>query len=231
MSSTVSSLKKYKTFLIFGVVALLVALGGTVYWKLSEKKELEAFDQREAVYRKGAFADFKGGKLEAQEFFKEVVEAFGKFQGFPPLDFILVEAADLFLKKEHPKLVLDLFESYKLSRGVSPWMRVMAGLSMASAHEDLGNHLVAIDVLRELLSFEVLQGRVYFDLGRYYLATGNILLAEGSFNHVREKFPDSHFSKLAEGYTISLRVQKGALTPFSGKKPKEQVKSGGGGSQ
>lgn len=190
-----------KSVIVFGIVILIAIIGFSFYqYQKNEKLETKLADtysfQTKAVtpYLEGkmTIADFMASYEKAPS---EILEA----QAFLPLALKVSEkmAADKnnaeainFLKAYYEKLSSTSFASYFL------------GVNYSAHLEDAGNTKEAISVLETAMksSFTTLKDKVYFDLGRLYLASGNNEKAKEMFEYVNKNFSDTEYAKLATLY-------------------------------
>ena len=98
---------------------------------------------------------------------------------------------------------MDLLNQYGHStiHSTTPQVKILLGLQLATAHEELKQYNQAITALNDLLPLKIMEDKIYFDLGRYHQLAGNSEKAKQSFDYVRKEYPDSNFAGLAEVYS------------------------------
>lgn len=74
----------------------------------------------------------------------------------------------------------------------------------------MGQKREAISLLEELnrSKVKIMEGKVYLDLGRLYLETGDKKRARQNLSYVIDKFPQNNFDKMAKLYLMELEAGK-----------------------
>lgn len=119
---------------------------------------------------------------------------------------LAVQAADVLLNRglwDDALKVLAPLEKHKRD----PFVHFFVATRQAVAYEDLGLYPEAIRVLEALNtnSVKMMQDKIYLDLGRLYMRTGNNEKAKLSFEHVTKVMAQSEFSALAHLYLNQLK--------------------------
>jgi len=80
------------------------------------------------------------------------------------------------------------------------------GIRAAALAENLGNNQEALDILNRLISSSVkyMEDKIYLDLGRLQLKTGDKEKAKSSFQYVIDKGKEEEFKKMARLYMSEL---------------------------
>ena len=195
---------KYRV-LLFSVCAL-VLLGGltTLVQQWQEKKRLESLDQKTQTFLQKTFEDFKKGDQDSSIFLEEVSRISASFKNHLSLGPFLLEVTDELLKQKKPKEVADLLAQYGRKLKAPPYIKILLGLQLAAAYEDLKQYPKAVSILNDLINIKLLEDKIYFDLGRYYQLIGDTTKSQQSFDYVIKQHPNSNFAKLAKIYAHKI---------------------------
>lgn len=184
--------------LIFGVI------GWGVYTYQGQQKNA-VYAQAVHEFTQDSFTKFELNNLSVEEFLKGYEALVAETEGSIVLAPLAVQASDVLLSKslwEQALQVLAPLEKHKND----PFVHFFVATRQAVAYEDLGSYDKAITVLENLntSSVKMMEDKVYLDLGRLYMRTGNTEKARLSFEHVTKVMAQSEFSALAHLYLNQL---------------------------
>ena len=202
-TGTVEGVMKYKIPLISLVVVSLMAVASWAVYTSYSEKENNRLGRIVYEFKSDYFKKLQEDKMSAGEFvgqFKKLVGETGKFTGLVSLN---IGASDYLIKKNHLDEAKELLEigSEKFSSD-NPYVNWFISTRLATVYEDLKQEKKAIEVLEKLNSSSVklMEWKLYLDLGRLYMKTGNKDKARSNFKYVVDNYSDMDFSKIARIY-------------------------------
>jgi len=189
----------------FFVVLTALVIGYGVYTQVSEQKaegynsEIYKFDQNELKKYSETGTDSKA----VMEGFKKLYGSVKNYAGIFP---VTLKLSDSLIAHKHLE---DALEVLKIGTDVSnnEYNKYFVLARMAVVYEDLNQDQKAIETLEKMnsASFKVFEGKIYLDLGRLYLKTGNKEKAKASFQYVVDKAHDeAEFVKIAKLYLTKI---------------------------
>lgn len=194
--------------LVLFISAIVLVIFGVIGWGIYNYQG----EQKNAVYAQAVhtftqetFTQFELDKISAEEFLKSYDALVLETQNSIVLAPLAIQASDAFLGKslwQEALKVLAPLENHKSD----PFVHFFVATRQAVAYEDLGSFDEAISVLEKLntSSVKMMEDKVYLDLGRLYMRTGNTEKARLSFEHVTKVMAQSEFSALAHLYLNQL---------------------------
>ena len=191
---------RHKVALSVGAgLLVLLAIAYAINSNLQSKKFAEYGNQL-FHFQKNELADFEEGKIEVEEFLAKYRELIGKMSGYPHLAYQNLYLSDLLLKRGLLLKAKELLEE-GLNLSTS-YLNYFYLTRLAVVCEDLQQYPQAISYLQRLLQgkMPVQEGKVYLDLGRLQLLTGERETAKKSFEWVVEKAEEEEWRKMAELY-------------------------------
>jgi len=198
---------KYKVpAIILIIILLLIPIGFGGYLHMKGEKE-EAFGEKIFNFNKEQMSALKENKLKPSEFvsqFKTLLEETEYFKANFPM---LIEAVDVLVNQNslnQAREVLVLGDE-KFS-GENEYTRILIISRLSSLYEDMGETDKSITLLEDLLTSnnKILEGKIYLDLGRFYLKKGDKGKARDKFLYVLNNFDDENYKKLARLYMSKL---------------------------
>jgi predicted negative regulator of RcsB-dependent stress response len=194
------------------VVVLILGFIGYTVWSMQKDKSdqknsnlVYTFTTTELTQLQET--DKKKEKLEVGEFVKRFHDLKAKTGAFVGLVPLIIQASDELVKQEKLNEALGLLTYADKEFGTEPYISFFILTRLAVVYEDLGQNKKALTALEKLnsTSTKALEGKVYLDLGRLYLATGNKKKAKNSFQYVVDKFAkEKDFFKLAQLYLAQM---------------------------
>jgi predicted negative regulator of RcsB-dependent stress response len=187
------------------VLLTVVVIGAGFYIQMSDESrsennaEIYKFEQNNLKQYTETGADAKA-----------VVENFGKLHGkvksYPGLFPVVIKLSDALVAHKSLEEALTVLEvGSSISNNEYNNYFILA--RQAVVFEDLNQDQKAIDTLLKMNSskLKIFEGKIYLDLGRLYLKTGNKEKAKSSFQYVVEKAHDeAEFVKVAKLYLAKI---------------------------
>lgn len=202
---------RYKVELISLVAAVLISLIGLGIYSNYKEGENARLAQVVHAFKSNEFQSFKGEKMDASQFIAKLNELVDKIGDYEGLISVLIGAADVMVKNDNLEGAKTLLEKGKdqFSRN-NPWVKYFILSRLAVVYEDLGQTKEAISTLEELAmsGVKIMEGKVYLDLGRLYLETGDTKRAKQNLSYVIDKFSENNFDKMAKLYLKELEARK-----------------------
>lgn len=189
-----------------GLVVLLIAgiFGWGGYNQIKGNKEQELGDK---IYKfqESAYTQLIDKKIKPAEYliqFKAVQAEVGDYVGFAP---VLIKSAGHLSDQGAKKEAVEILES-GLKTLKTPILNNILSLHLAAALEDLKEYPRAIEVLEDLntSSLKLMEDKVYLDLGRLYLVTGNKEKAKVNLQYLVDNGKEAEFTKIAKLYLEDL---------------------------
>jgi predicted negative regulator of RcsB-dependent stress response len=192
--------------LFIALVAIVVfgVIGWGVY-QYQQQQKTTVYAQAVHEFTQETFTKFELENISVAEFMSSYETLAAQTQYSIVLAPLAVQASDVLLSKglwDDALKVLAPLEKHKRD----PFVHFFVATRQAAAYEDLGLYAEAIRVLESLNSSSVkmMQDKVFLDLGRLYMRTGNTEKARLSFEHVTKVMAQSEFSALAHLYLNQL---------------------------
>lgn len=201
-----SWISQNKMPVISALVVLVVGIFAYgVFNHLKTEKENKYADALHNVISE-KLTPFQEGKVTA----KELAEAFqnewkemGGFVGAAPY---VIQVADALTAKGNYQEAYSLISEAD-KQIENPQLNYFINIRAAALAEDLGKRKEAIEHLKKVVGSGVkyFVGKVYLDLGRLYLETGDNEKAKASFKYVVDEGKEVEFKKLARLYLDEIK--------------------------
>lgn len=197
--------KNKRLFILLFVLVTISVIGYGLYSQVSEQSreqynsDIYKFDQGELKKYIETGADSKA----LVESFKKLHTNVKNYSGLFPVTIKLSDALVV-----HKNLD-DALEVLTIGNAVAnnEYNNYFILARMAVVYEDLNQDQKAIETLEKMNSakFKIFEGKIYLDLGRLYLKTGNKEKARTSFQYVVDKTKDeAEFVKVAKLYLAKI---------------------------
>jgi predicted negative regulator of RcsB-dependent stress response len=200
---------KNKTIVI---VFLVVIIGGIFAWGgYSNLASKRAQEHAATIYafQEGVYTGLIDKKVQPKEFVEKYLALEAKVSGFEGLAPVLIKAAG-HLKDQGATLeVIQILEpgikSFK-----TPILVNVISIHLAVAYEDNKEYGKAIEVLENLnsSSLKLMEDKIYLDLGRLYLSSGNKEKAKVNLQYLVDNGSDAEFMKIARLYLEDIEQGK-----------------------
>lgn len=198
-------ISKNKNLVIVLVVLLFAGIFGWGGYNQVKGDKEQALGDKIYQFQEGAYTQLIDKKMKPAEFltqFKTIQTEVGDFIGFAP---VLIKSAGHLVDQGANKEAVEVLEM-GLKNLKTPILTNIISLHLASALEDLKDYPRAINVLEELntSSLKLMEDKVYLDLGRLYLASGNVEKAKVNLQYLVDNGKEAEFTKLAKLYLEDL---------------------------
>lgn len=190
------------------VIGALVIVAIAIYSIMNSKKHAKIDEHATVVFNftEDYASKYLDGTLSKEDFsknLKAVDQSFYKSEAALPIIFKL--ATKLQADKDLGAAGALLEESYK-SLKTSTFSYYLLSLNYGAVLENANKLDEAISVYTKAMSmkYDTLKDKIYFDLGRLYLAKGDQKKSDEMFNYVVNNFKESEFNKIAKLYLDGL---------------------------
>ena len=196
---------KNKSLTIGIVVAIFLGLVGYgIFNHFQTKKNNENatalynFTQTELV-------QFREGKLEAKALVEKYESLWAPMGSFAGAGSFTVEVVDALTKKGNNEAAYAL-ASKAFDEVSNAQAKFLLGMRAAVLAENLSKDKEALSILNKLISGSVkyMEDKIYLDLGRLQLKTGDTQKAKTSFQYVIDNGKEEEFKKMARLYLSEL---------------------------
>lgn len=186
------------------IVLLVVIIGGIFAWGgYSSMANKKAQEHAATVYsfQESTYTQLIEKKIEPSQFVQKYLALETKVSGFEGLAPVLIKAAGHLKTQGATAEVIQILEpgikSFK-----TPILLNIISLHLAAAYEDNKEPTKAIEVLENLnsSSLKLMEDKIYLDLGRLYLSTGNTEKAKVNLQYLVDNGTDAEFMKIARLY-------------------------------
>lgn len=201
-----SWISQNKAPVISAIVLLVVCIFGYgVFNHFKTEKENKYGDALHSVVKE-KLAPFQEGKVTAEELVKSFNDQWkdmGSFAGAAPFVIQIVDA--LTAKGNYQEAYALIADADQ--RIENPQLNYFINIRAAALAEDLGKKKEAIAHLKSVVGSGVKYfiGKVYLDLGRLYLETGDKEKAKASFQYVLDEGKEAEFTKMARLYLDEIQ--------------------------
>ena len=191
--------------LICAAVVTALVVGYSVMRHQGQKAENESLDAAYS-FQSSVIEPFMDGKIDGEQAVKKIQNMDSSLTGSPNLAPSIFEAVGKLVKENKMEEAVGILETWHKSFPEGSHLRFMAGLRLAPILEDSGKQDEAIAVYEGLIkgSHDVLESRVYLELGRLYLEKGDQAKAKSFFEHVVKYHEGSEEAKFARLYLQKL---------------------------
>jgi predicted negative regulator of RcsB-dependent stress response len=199
---------RHKWALLSGILVVVAAVIGHGFYRNHAATNKMKDAQAISTFISGPLKQFEEKKIEAAEVVQETKKLAASTKQLQIVAPAVMKASDMLAEKE-PAGALEV-----LSLIEGPWMSsnrpmaLLVSLRKAALQEDLGRNAEAISTLETQLQkqYKVLETKIYFDLGRLSLKTGDKERAKKNFAHILETAPQGDdFTKMAKIYLQDLK--------------------------
>ncbi len=194
-----------KSLTITVVVLIFVGLLGFGVFNHFQTKKNNENAAKLFSFTQTQLVEFREGKLEAAELVKQYNDIWTPMGSFGGAGSFTIEVIDALREKEKSA------EAYELSvKGLdqisSAQAKYFLGMRAAVLAENLGKDQEALKHLNTLISSSVkyMEDKIYLDLGRLQMKTGDNEKAKSSFQYVIDNGKEEEFKKMAKLYLADL---------------------------
>ena len=200
---------KNKTAVIGLVVLIIVGVFGWGGYQQVADKKAQKYGDRIYKFQEGPYTQLIDKKLAPAEFvtqFKALRAEVKDYMGLAPL---VIKSADHLVSQEAYKEAVAILEEGRTFLK-TPILNNVLSLHLATAFENLNDYPKAIATLEELntSSMKLMEDKIYLDLGRLYLASGNKEKAKTNLQYLVDNGKEAEFMKLAKLYLEDLEQGK-----------------------
>ncbi len=149
--------------------------------------------------------EFREGKLEAEQVVKQYRDLWSSMGSFGGAGSFTIEVIDALTEKEKSAEAYGLAVE-GLEKISNAQAKYFLGTRAAALAENLGKNQEALNHLNTLISSSVkyMEDKIYLDLGRLQLKTGDSEKAKSSFQYVVDNGKEEEFKKMARLYLSEL---------------------------
>lgn len=195
--------------LIASLIILIVVglIGWAIYSYQMEQRRLAASEVM-FEFRQESLSAFKEGKLSIEQTLGEFETAFKKTSGTLVGLPTLIELTDELVAQDKLQEALRVLNMAPSLSGM-PYAQYFLANRKAVVLEDLGQTQEALQVLEQLRdsNAQLLNDKLYLDLGRFYRETGDLEKARSSFQQVLDNMAQNEFATLARLYLNELNAE------------------------
>lgn len=189
--------------ILIGLIIFAVIGWGVFHYQGQQKAAVYASNVHD--FTQNTFTQLELEKISVAEFQEKYSALLTEINYSIVVAPLAIQAADIFLAKslwEDALKVMAPLEKHKSD----PFVHFFVATRQAVAYEDQGLYPEAIRVLESLNTskLKMMEDKIYLDLGRLYMRTGNTEKARLSFEHVTKVMAQSEFSALAHLYLNQL---------------------------
>lgn len=198
--------QKNKRLLILVFILITVAVVGYgLYSQVSEQSKAE-YNTEIFKFEQSDLKKYTETGADAKSTVESFKKLHSKVKTYPGLFPVTVKLSDALVTHKNLE---DAIEVLKIGSAISSneYNNYFILSRLAVVYEDMNQDQKAIETLEKLstANFKVFEGKIYLDLGRLYLKTGNKDKAKVSFQYVIDKaHEDAEFVKLAKLYLAKI---------------------------
>lgn len=191
--------------LIAGAVIVAVIIGIAVYKHFDNKAEKANLNKAYSI-QTSVIDPFLQDELKAAEAVDQIKNIDAEIVGNPNLAPAIFEAVNKLLKEEKTQEAVAILSDWHEVFPSGSYLRFFSGLRLAPLHENAGQPEKAIAVYESLVKgdHDILESRVYLELGRLYLEAGQGEKAKSFFNHILKNHETSEEAKFSRLYLQQL---------------------------
>ncbi len=192
--------------LAIGIVAFILssvlAYGG---WTMYQADRAEKASEAVYAFENDVLNPFMQDQISYEDVVREWRSLNQEFSGQKALLPVLLFISDELIESGELDIVNDLLTSHRGDFS-GDFARYFIDMRLAVVQEDLGliNEAIATLERMESSSLDLLETKVYLDLGRLYMQTGEYQKARLSFEHVTSQMSQEEFAQMARIYLAEL---------------------------
>lgn len=190
-------ISKNKTATVSLVGLLILGIFGWGGYQSVQNKKEQELNNKIYTFQEGAYTQLIDKKLAPAEFvtqFNSLQSEVGDFDGLAP---VMIKASGHLVDQGAYKEAIDVLD---LGYGkYGPVLNNLIALHLAAALEDQKDYGRAITILEDLntSSMKYFEDKIYLDLGRLYLTSGNVEKAKLNLQYLIDNGKEAEFIKLA----------------------------------
>ena len=195
-----------KPIMIAGVIIVLAIIAVTIYKNQSNQKANELLNDA-YKFESSVIAPYMKGDIESDSAVKSLLNAKSELVGNPNLVPAILEASAKLESEGKVAEATQVLQVWLNEFSAGSQMYLFIATKLAPMYEDAGNADKAIEIYEALVgaNYEVLQAKMYLELGRLYLAKGNNDKAKSFLGHVIENHESTEYAKYARLYLQQIK--------------------------
>ncbi|MCK5883490.1 MAG: tetratricopeptide repeat protein [Bacteriovoracaceae bacterium] len=202
-----SLIMKYKLAIIAIVVISALTVAGLGLFSHNSNKHAQEASYKVYQLSQVSLTGLLVGKVDAQTFSKDFLKLNSETKSFKSLVPVAITATDYLISKDNNVEAKSILTALVAEHGNG-----MAGYflraRLAVALENLNDVKGAIEQLEAIIGskHKYLSAKLYTDLGRLYMQSGNKEKAKASFDYVVANFKRSEFYRVAQVYLGEMDI-------------------------
>lgn len=198
---------KNKSLVIGAVVGILIAIVGHGFYKQSENKTNDKFNEAIFSFKESSLIPFAEKKIKSDELVTAVEKVVAEVGDYKGLNLMLMNTSDELVKQNELEKAMAVLQKVSVPEDV--YTAFFLASRKAAILEDLNRPAEALAELEGLseTSKTLLEGKVYLDMGRLQMKLGDTVKARSSFEYLQNKIVQEEFSKMAKFYLSQLDKQ------------------------
>jgi len=195
-----------KPIMIAGVILILAIIAVSIYKNQSNQKANELLNEA-YKFQSSVITPFVEGDVQSDATVKSLLNIKSEILGNPNLVPAVLEAAAKLESEGKTAEATQVLQMWLNEFNAGSQLYLFIATKLAPMYEDAGNADKAIEVYESLVAanYEVLQGKMYLELGRLYLAKGNNEKATTFLSHVVENHESTEYAKYARLYLQQIK--------------------------
>ncbi|MEX0798409.1 MAG: tetratricopeptide repeat protein, partial [Bacteriovoracaceae bacterium] len=190
-----------KPILIAGLVVLLAIVAFSIYRYQANQQESQNLEQIYA-FKNATVQPYLEDKISSDEAVEKILALGPELTGSPNLAPAIFEVANKLQAKDQASAAISILRKWFEQHRPGSYLYFFTGLRLAPLYEDANQPDKAIGVYEGLVkgNYDILQGKIYLDLGRLHLEQNEMEKAKSFFDHVIKNHEDTEYAKFARLY-------------------------------
>ena len=198
-----------KPILVVGALVVLGIIAFSIYRYQTNQQESQRLNEIYSFQSK-VVEPFLDGKIKSQEVVEKVLSLNPELTGSPSLAPAIFEVANKLVAQEKAVEAVSILEKWLKQFSPGSYFYLFTSLRLAPLYENTNQPAKAIEIYESLVKadYELLQGKIFLDLGRLYLAQGQVEKAKSHLEHVTKNHDSTEYAKFARLYLQKIPNQK-----------------------
>lgn len=191
--------------LILGAIIVVAVIAISFYQHQSNQEEVESLNDA-FKFQTSVIDPFLDGKANAEETIKKINNINVALAGEANLAPAIFQVVDKLMKDGKTEEATGILTAWNNQFPSGSYLKFFSGLRLAPMLENQGKKEEAISIYEALLqnNHELLEAKLYLELGRLYKEQGQKEKAKSFFDHIVKNHESTEEAKLAKLYIQSL---------------------------
>lgn len=202
--------ERKNAIMIVGALIVAAIVAFSIYRYFQKKEEAANLNQAYA-FQSSVVDPFLDGEMDASQAVQKLKNIDPRLTGNPDLAPAVFEAVAKLTEENKVEESIEILSSWHEKFDRDSYLRYFSGLRLAPLLENSGKQKEAIGVYEGLIkgSRDILESKLYLELGRLYTEEGQNDQAKSFFEHIIKNHETTEEAKFARLYLQRIKGQAG----------------------